>query len=156
MAFSIAPLTPDTIEMFSRMVVNYYEDDPGAFPMPLERARRQAEGMLARPNRVSPLLFAMDGEVMGYAILVPYYSNEFGGDMIWLDEFFVCRHARGRGMGSRFIDHLKTWAREQGYIRIELEVHHGNEGARRLYERHGFEVEHRYLLGYQDADPNFK
>lgn len=55
---------------------------------------------------------------------------------------------RGCGIGSRLLEAGLLWARERGLKRVELKVHEENVGARRLYERLGFEVEgrHRALI----------
>jgi RimJ/RimL family protein N-acetyltransferase len=56
----------------------------------------------------------------------------------------VRRAQRGRGVGSALIDRALAWARESGALeRIDLQVFTLNEGARRLYERFGFEMEGR-------------
>jgi GNAT superfamily N-acetyltransferase len=44
---------------------------------------------------------------------------------------------RGRGIGTRILDELVTWAREHG-LRPDLWVADGNPAARAVYERYGF------------------
>jgi [ribosomal protein S18]-alanine N-acetyltransferase len=46
---------------------------------------------------------------------------------------------RGHGIGDELLKALIAKAREQGYARLSLSVEPGNP-ARKLYERHGFEV----------------
>jgi ribosomal protein S18 acetylase RimI-like enzyme len=46
---------------------------------------------------------------------------------------------RGHGIGDELLDSLLEKARAAGYKRISLSVEPGNP-ARKLYERHGFEV----------------
>ena len=55
---------------------------------------------------------------------------------------------RSRGIGLRLLGAGLAWARERGLRRVELKVYAENEGARRLYERVGFQIEgqHRDLF----------
>jgi ribosomal protein S18 acetylase RimI-like enzyme len=51
----------------------------------------------------------------------------------------VVPNARGLGAGSALLEALLERARRDGYPAISLSVDRFNEGAMRLYERHGFE-----------------
>lgn len=150
----IKPLTESHVREFAEMVVHFYEEDPGDYPMTLERALRQAAEMLERPEGGAiPLLMHVDGALAGYAILVPYYSNEFGGWTVWLDELFIRPESRGRGLGGMFLDQLRAWALDRDMVRIVLEVRPDNEGARRLYGRHGFATSPNTMMAIQLVDP---
>ena len=46
---------------------------------------------------------------------------------------------RGRGVGRLVLDTLRAWADERA-LRLHLDVEASNTGARRLYERYGFEA----------------
>ena len=50
----------------------------------------------------------VDGEkIIGYAVTAKSYSTEFGGECIWLEDIFVEEEYRGRGVGSKFLRHVK-------------------------------------------------
>jgi RimJ/RimL family protein N-acetyltransferase len=54
----------------------------------------------------------------------------------------VAREWRGIGIGRRLMEYAIRWARESGILtRIELHVFARNEGAIRLYQACGFEIE---------------
>ncbi len=55
----------------------------------------------------------------------------------------VLATASGQGVGSGLLRAIEGWAPPRGIHRLELTVMAGNERARRLYERMGFEVEGR-------------
>ena len=130
-----------------------YTDDPGPRPMDRDRARAQARTMLARPDRVWPHLLRAHGAVVGYAILAPFYSNEFGGDVLLVDEICVARAERRRGLGGRFLERIKAWAAARGVSHIELVVNHDNVRAASFYRRHGFAPLARTVLAC-DVEPS--
>jgi GNAT superfamily N-acetyltransferase len=55
-----------------------------------------------------------------------------------MDGIAVRQDMQGRGIGGQLLEQLITYAREQGYNHIRLDVIDTNAGARRLYERKGF------------------
>lgn len=56
-----------------------------------------------------------------------------------MDGIVVREDARGRGVGTGMFAALEDYCREHGISRIRLDVLETNPGARRLYERLGFE-----------------
>ena len=64
----------------------------------------------------------------------------------WIEELYVDSDFRGLGIGSRFFDFLKD--EFKGKIkRLRLEVGDENEGAKKLYERLGFEfLDYRQMV----------
>jgi len=53
-------------------------------------------------------------------------------------------HLRGRGAGGRMLDRAVLWAREAGARQLALAVTTANDGARRLYARHGLTARFGY------------
>jgi ribosomal protein S18 acetylase RimI-like enzyme len=58
----------------------------------------------------------------------------------YLQAIAVQPNRRGAGVGSQLLDTALEQARDSGAVRITLDVDAANRRARRLYERHGFEV----------------
>lgn len=89
-----------------------------------------------KPDKGRLVVFERDGELVGYAILIFFFSNEFGGDIIDVDEIVVTEDARGEGVGRAFFKWLgKTYKKAVGW---SLQVRPVNRRARRLYESVGF------------------
>ncbi|MGO4530567.1 GNAT family N-acetyltransferase [Paenibacillus sp. 2TAF8] len=54
--------------------------------------------------------------------------------------FLLEPEARGAGWGRKLIEHVISYAKQQGYRSISLWTNQSLFGARRLYEAYGFEV----------------
>jgi len=104
--------------------------DPAKFPATIER-------LLGEPSRGRIVLGMLDGTVVGYALLIPYWSNEFGGIVVLLDELLVEERHRGQGIARAFLSFLDEH-RPFEAVAIALEVSQKNARARALYEGMGF------------------
>lgn len=81
----------------------------------------------------------LDGEIVGLMAL----SRD--DDAGWIDQLYLHPEATGQGIGGRLVERAK--ARLGSPIR--LYTFQANEGARRFYERHGFEA-----IGFGDGSQN--
>ena len=84
---------------------------------------------------VNGYIIECDGRVAGYAITVPYASQESGGVVLWVDELFVKPEFRGRGLAKEFFAYISASA-DKTALRLEAEPN--NQKAIRLYESIGF------------------
>ncbi|HSN96864.1 MAG TPA: GNAT family N-acetyltransferase [Candidatus Nanopelagicales bacterium] len=82
---------------------------------------------------------ADDGALIGYALLIPFWSGEYGGELFLLDEFYLTPDRRSQGLGARFIAWIEETARRTGRVGITFGVVGGNPRAMRFYERLGYE-----------------
>jgi len=71
------------------------------------------------------------------------FLGRFGERDHYLLAISVDRSERGAGLGARLIDHVGARARAEGGAGLTLHVAEKNDGARRLYQRLGFEAEER-------------
>lgn len=60
--------------------------------------------------------------------------------VLYLEEICVDEALRHQGIGTKIMDDLKAFCREQGCISICLSVYPENEAARAFYEKRGFGV----------------
>lgn len=79
---------------------------------------------------------ARDGE--GRALGLVQYSllhrSLSGGRVIYLSDLFTVPEARGKGVGRALIDHVRAFARDNGYGSVRWLTHESNDTARRLYD----------------------
>lgn len=109
-------------------------DSPDAFGSTLEREQAFTEA-------------DWRGRVTGPAVLVRAGGRPVGMGGGFRDEpgmlhvvaMWTDPAWRSRGVGRLVLDTLRAWADERG-LRLHLDVEASNTGARRLYERYGFEA----------------
>lgn len=90
-------------------------------------------------------IFEQDGKAAGYGQLSLTYSNEAGGICVWLEEIYVRPAFQGNGLGSEFLNFVKTEYKNAARLRLEIEP--DNDGARKLYKRMGFsELEYQSMI----------
>jgi ribosomal protein S18 acetylase RimI-like enzyme len=113
-------------------------DDAAAISDLFVRTRDEMTYLPRIPEHVRPLLGGRfleraelwvvdeEGRLVGFA----------GVSGSELTHLYIDPSAQDRGLGSALLDHVKSLCPE----RLELWVFQANEGARRFYERHGFEL----------------
>jgi len=109
----------------------------------LERTARD----LADP-RCALWLAEADGEAVGYVLAGPcdLPHPEVSPECGELKRIYVTSDAQGGGLGSRLMITALEWLERDGPRRLWIGVWSGNEGARRLYERLGFEKVGEYYF----------
>lgn len=129
---------PDDRAEFFRMVKKFYAP-PAVLHFPSDEVMLSCfDASLENPEHIKGIMFEADGAVAGYAIVSMKFETEVGGMAAWIEELYVDDEFRGLGIGSEFFSFLKDEL--NGKIkRIRLEVGDENDGAKRLYERLGFE-----------------
>jgi len=126
-----------------RMMGELYEHDNlrvdhASFPKTIDY-------VLANPSRGRIILAVENDRVQAYALVIPYWSNEWGGIVALLDELLVDREFRGRGVAKAFLRFLE---RERPFdaVVVVLEVSSQNTQARSLYESVGFIDRHLRMM----------
>ncbi len=83
---------------------------------------------------------------IGYIVISFGWSLEFGGLDGFIDELFIRRAVRGRGIATDVLLALPKALAEVGLRALHLEVARTNESARKLYLRTGFKARDGYHL----------
>ena len=66
-------------------------------------------------------------------------------DFLDIDEFCVDEAYRRKGAATELIAFIKSYAKEKGFHRIELNMWEFNQGALAFYEAVGFKTFRRYM-----------
>jgi len=128
---------PDDQPDIERMITGLYTDDPSTEGMTVEKIRRTIEELAQHPEKGTIVIFETDRAVVGYSLVVHFWSNEYGGTIEVIDELYIRPEWRGKGIASAFLQHLVATA-GRSVKGFQLEVTPRNERARALYIRHGF------------------
>jgi len=83
---------------------------------------------------------------IGYVIVTFGWSVEFGGMDAFIDEIYMRRAVRGRGIASEVLMSLPRALAKAGVKGLHLEVNREDDAAQRLYARSGFAARERYML----------
>ena len=125
----------------------YREAPTPALAVTADHACRTLLRLRQTPAKGRTLVLEIDGRLQGYAFLISYWSNEYGGELCCIDELYVRPEVRGEGHATLLIEAL---ARGEGLLCAEtvglaLEVMPGNARALALYDRLGVRGGNRAL-----------
>jgi GNAT superfamily N-acetyltransferase len=131
---TIRPAGPPDVEELGRIAAAAYQryvPRIGRPPAPMTadyaRAVRAGDGWVA----------VGDGEVLGFAILVPQRSH------LLLENVAVAPQAQGRGVGARLLVWAEERARDLGLDEIRLYTNEAMTENLAWYPRHGYAETHR-------------
>ena len=147
-AVSVRRIGPDDWRAWRDVRLAALADAPYAFPGELPAAQQRDEaGWREQLDTESGvwLLASVGDELVGQAgAWLPL------GPPPTLVSLWVRPTHRGKGVGDALVAEILAWAREERYTEVQLWVLETNEPAQRLYRRHGFVSQPRYMP-YPDA-----
>lgn len=132
------PYSPLYAAEFQSLVHGLYDHSPEGQPMKPHKIDATIEYLTRNPDKGSIILFLRHDTVVGYSILIPYWSNEYGGQILFVDELFIKEEYRNQKVGSHFLQYLFQ-NKAHGFKAILLEVFPSNTQAYNFYTRNGFE-----------------
>ena len=116
------------------------------YPFDSKLASENFKRFIDSPGYGSCFKILYEGETAGYIILVKYFSFEFGGEILFLDELYVKPDFQGKSLGKSALGFVKNYAVENHYKVVMLEIENHNERAKQLYEHYGFQNHKRSLM----------
>jgi ribosomal protein S18 acetylase RimI-like enzyme len=121
------------------MCLGLHREDSGASVVDEGQMRRTLATLRREPWRGRVVVLDVGQQVVGYALLVSYWSNELGGEVCAVDELYVNPDFRDRGHGASLFEELERGDLWPGPVAaLALGTTPGDTRARRLYERLGF------------------
>lgn len=111
-----------------------YENLLDSFEVTEERLKTALFG----DGKVAEAVLAFDGETaIAYAIFFPYLATFRGQRGVYLEDIFITKTARGRGVGEMMLRHIAKLGKSRGYERIDFQVLKWNTPAINFYEKLG-------------------
>ncbi|MCB0641043.1 MAG: GNAT family N-acetyltransferase [Phaeodactylibacter sp.] len=141
---------PEEALLYQFVHALYAEDIEGK-PMTDEKIQRTIRQLSRYPELGAIHLVEVDEQLVGYALTINYWSNEYGGNYISIDEMYILPEYRSQGIASRFFEYLQQ-ARFPEAVAFELQVMPANTRALQLYLRLGFQINDRLHLYYEPEE----
>lgn len=126
-------------KIVAELIQNLYLEDPSEKPMLIQKIQNTFNSLTKHPDRGTIMVLENEGEIIGYAILINFWSNEFGGNIVNIDEIYIKKEFRSQGIGTNFIKYLAE-NKFGNSVSLQLEVTVRNTKARKLYESLGFKL----------------
>jgi ribosomal protein S18 acetylase RimI-like enzyme len=137
-----------------RMIFALYREDSWGEKISRRKIRDTVQELTRHPEKGIISIFRVGEAVVGYSIVITYWSNEFGGKIALIDECYVKPSWRNQGIGTSFIKYVSN-AKAAGLKGIVAEVTPVNKHALAFYSRQGFApAQNRYLFKRWVADKN--
>jgi len=118
------------------MIFSLYREDPEGIAINSDKVHATFARCKAYPEKAKLIAIWHEKELVGYALVVFFWSNEFGGEILCLDELYIKKDFRCHGIGSSFIKDIPELFPET--VAVHLEVAPSNKRAKSLYENLGF------------------
>lgn len=126
-------------EWYINAADEFYHSSAVSHSVPRENFVRAFEHMTGGGAYFDGYIIEHENERAGFCAAAKSYSQEAGGIVLWIEDLYILPQYRSMGLGGEMFDYLEK-EYEGIAVRWRLEITPENDGARRLYERRGFEV----------------
>jgi len=135
---------PDDLERLLPLVAAFH-DEAGIVQDDTTRRAALTPLLEGSPHGVAYLIGPARAPI-GYIILSFGWSMEFAGMDGFVDEIYIRRAVRGRGIGSEVLSNLPKALAGAGLRALHLEVRRDNAKVRGFYEKLRFLPREEYIL----------
>mgnify|MGYP001622931512 CR=1 FL=1 len=133
----IRKMTENDRDLYVKMAEEFYSSDAVLHPIPREYFEKTADEALRSDEYAEIYLLEFEGKTAGYGLMARTFSQEAGGQVLWIEELYIREEFRSRGLGREFFSYVEE--NNRGRIsRIRLEAEEENTRAVSLYERLGY------------------
>lgn len=132
------------------MIFALYREDPDGEIMDEEKIDKTIRELNRYPEKGTIYIFENEDGIIGYALVIFYWSNEFGGNLLNIDELYVYPTWRNKGIATKFFEFLFD-IYERKVSGFCLEVTQSNRRALDYYKRIGFKEKDNINMIYQSV-----
>jgi len=120
-----------------QMILALYHEDPPGEEITHHKIQRTVQELASHPDKGAITIVRVGDVVVGYAIVIYYWSNEYGGDIACIDELYVKPPWRDKGIGVSCLEHIAS-AKAGDLKGLQVEITPANTKALAYYSRQGF------------------
>lgn len=129
-----------------KMMQEFYSIDN--YPFDFEISKKLLQQFISNEKLGKGWLIYHENLVVGYCILTFIFSFEYQGTIAFLDELYIKKTARGKGIGKQSLQFIQNQAPKLSLKLIYLEIEPHNETAQKLYLANDFAVHKRKLMKF--------
>ncbi len=118
-------------------MLNLSSEDFSGWVATSESIQTTLDHIRKHPDKGNILVFEQEGFLIGYAILINFWSNEYKGNVLIIDELYILPDYRSQGIATAFLNFLSD-TRYNDSVMLHLEVSDSNKRAMDLYRKMGF------------------
>lgn len=130
------------------LIQNLYKEDANGESINLQKINRTFKELFLHSEKGSIFVIEDKKKIIGYAIIINYWSNELGGNVLFIDEIYIHPDYRDIGVGTNFINYLIK-NKISSSVGIQLEITKSNKKAKNFYEKLGFDLSDRIHMIYK-------
>ncbi len=137
---TIRSITESDKNIYFEMSLEFFNKGGATlFPITVDKLEATFNEAMNNSPFLEILIMEENATIVGYGMLALYWSNEAGGMVTQLEEFYVQPTHRGNNYGNIFL----TWIIDNyssKCARFRLEACPNNLSAQKLYKKFGFET----------------
>lgn len=133
------PYQTTEVASVTQLMLNLSAEDFSGWMATEESILLTLDHFMNHPEKGSILVFENKKSLIGYSIIINYWSNEFKGNVLLIDELYILPAYRSKGIATAFFHYLSE-TRFNDSVMLQLEVSVENSKAIKLYERIGFKL----------------
>ena len=145
------PARADDIAALGSLMTEFYAE--AEFSLAQAAAERTFAALLGAPALGLVWLLESDGQPAGFVVLTVSFSMEYGGLRGFVDDFFVAKRFRRRGLGRLALEAVKSECARREVRALLVETGPSNHEALSVYRRAGFADTKHVLLKIELSQP---
>lgn len=114
-------------------------------PSNINKHRQYLEERISKEEAIIFMADDGQGQAVGFTLLYPTFSSVSMARVYTLNDLFVHKDFRKRGVASMLMDKAASYGQSQGAVRLHLETEKDNIGAQALYEKEGWVKETNFF-----------
>ncbi len=140
---------PDILELLEQILHIHYVGRPDLFKGEGGKFNDQELAQIMANPKTPIFVYEENGKVLGHCFcdvkITSEQNNLKGQKVLFIHDLCVYENCRGRRIGQQLFERAKSFAKEQGLDRIELNVWEFNSRAKDFYQKMGMHPQRTIL-----------